>query len=95
MGSITCSLLNDVDDVFPAIHVITPLPTTALCKIADLLKAIRCLCGETELVKSCIQLLKNTIATSTTESVILSTMFLYICLLIIHYHGCYNSAYGT
>lgn len=63
--------------MFPVIHVISPLPDRILCCIADSLKAIRCLVGETELVNSCIALLKKEIASLTTDNVILSSLLLF------------------
>ena len=62
--------------VFPPIQVISPLPDKALCEIAYSIKAIRCLLGETDLVKNCISVLKQNVSSCTTENLLLSTMFL-------------------
>lgn len=62
--------------IFTPVEVISPLPDKALCEIAYSIKAIRCLLGETDLVKNCISVLKQNVSSCTTENLLLSTMFL-------------------
>ncbi|KAK8807587.1 hypothetical protein WA171_000541 [Blastocystis sp. BT1] len=67
---------KDVEGEFSLIEVYSPLSDAAVFRICEILKAFRCMSGESFLWKKCVTDVKNLSSLSHSESVIISSLLL-------------------